>query len=117
MLHEKRGGYANNAAAIYSLADKAEAEGVRILTGVTVTGFRFANGASSAIAAVETDQGDIACDQLVVGAGPWVRDFWSMLDLPKPSRSRARTARFTTTCRCGGSGSSKKACLASSPGS
>ena len=36
VLHEKRGGYANNTSAIYGLADKAEALGVKILTGTTV---------------------------------------------------------------------------------
>ncbi|TIU04826.1 MAG: FAD-binding oxidoreductase, partial [Mesorhizobium sp.] len=36
VLHEKKGGYAHNAAAIYALAEKAENEGVRILSGVTV---------------------------------------------------------------------------------
>ena len=36
VLHEKRGGYANNTASLYGLAGKAEAEGVRIATGVEV---------------------------------------------------------------------------------
>ena len=31
VLHEKKGGYANNTKSIYGLADKAEAEGVRIM--------------------------------------------------------------------------------------
>ena len=83
VLHEKRGGYANNTKAMYGLAGKAEAEGVRIITGVQVTGFSRANGASSAIRAVHTNKGDIECDYVVIGAGPWVRDFWNMLDLPK----------------------------------
>ncbi|SFI79170.1 NAD(P)/FAD-dependent oxidoreductase [Celeribacter neptunius] len=83
VLHEKKGGYAHNAAAIYALAKMAEEEGVRILTGVTVTGLKFANGASSAVTGVETDKGEIACDYLVIGAGPWVRDFWSMAELPE----------------------------------
>ena len=81
VLHEKNGGYANNTKAMYGLAAKAEAEGVRILTGVTVTGLRQANG-SGAVEAVETDRGAIECDEVVIGAGPWVRTFWEMLDLP-----------------------------------
>src|SRR3546814_8123423 len=85
----KKGGYANNAAAIYGLAGKAEALGVRILTGVTVTGFEFAHN-SKAVAAVETDRGRIACEQIVIGAGPWVRDFWDMLDLPKTIAVKGR---------------------------
>ena len=79
VLHEARGGYANNRASMRGLAAKAEAEGVRIITGVRVTGLDLADGA---VRAVETDRGTIRCDQVVVGAGPWVRDFWGMLDLP-----------------------------------
>ncbi len=82
VLHEKRGGYANNTAAMYGLADKAEALGVRILTGVTVTGF-VNDSASAAIKAVVTDRGTIECDQVVVALGPWVKSIWDMLDLPK----------------------------------
>src|SRR3546814_16579972 len=88
----KKGGYANNAAAIYGLAGKAEALGVRILTGVTVTGFEFGHN-SEAVAAVETDRGRIACDQIVIGAGPWVRAFWDMLDLPKQLAVKGRDGR------------------------
>ena len=80
VLHEKSGGYANNLAAMYGLAGKAEAEGVRILTGVTVTGFKLGGGA---VEAVETDRGAIACEAVVIGAGPWVSAFWEMLDLPR----------------------------------
>ena len=79
VLHEKRGGYANNVASMKGLAAKAEAEGVTIRTGVRVTGLRLDGGA---VTAVHTDQGDVGCDQLVVAAGPWVRDLWAMLDLP-----------------------------------
>ncbi|MGH3519042.1 MAG: NAD(P)/FAD-dependent oxidoreductase [Haloechinothrix sp.] len=79
VLHEKRGGYANNVASMRGLAAKAVAEGVRIRTGLTVTGLSLDSGA---VTAVQTDDGDIACEQLVVAAGPWVRDMWAMLDLP-----------------------------------
>lgn len=82
VLHEKRGGYANNTKAIYGLASKAEALGVRIITGVEVKGFTTESG-SGAVRSVETDKGSISCEQVVVAAGPWVRDFWNMLDLPQ----------------------------------
>jgi len=39
VLHEKRGGYANNRASMHGLAAKAENEGVRILSGVEVLDF------------------------------------------------------------------------------
>ncbi len=79
VLHEKKGGYANNTAAIYGLATKAEAAGARILSGVTVTGFKIDGGA---VRVVETDRGSIAVDHVVVAAGPWVKTVWDMLDLP-----------------------------------
>ena len=79
ILHEQRGGYANNVNSLRGLAAKAEAAGVRIATGVAVTGLHTGAGA---VTAVETDQGVIACEQLVIAAGPWVRDLWAMLDLP-----------------------------------
>ncbi|MEX2648212.1 MAG: FAD-binding oxidoreductase [Alphaproteobacteria bacterium] len=79
VLHEKKGGYSNQTRAMYGLAGKAEAEGVRIMTGVKATGFK-ANG--KGITAVETDRGTIQCDYVVIGAGPWVRQIWKMLDLP-----------------------------------
>ena len=80
ILHERRGGYANNVRSLRGLAGKAEAEDVRILPGVRVTGVRTSGGA---VTAVQTDQGEIACDQLIIAAGPWIRDLWAMLDLPE----------------------------------
>jgi methylglutamate dehydrogenase subunit A len=82
VLHEKRGGYANNTRSIYGLAAKAESEGVRILTGVRVTGFER-GGNSGAVTAVVTDRGSIGCEQVVVGVGPWVKQIWGMLELPE----------------------------------
>jgi len=82
VLHEKRGGYANAVTAMRALAAKAESEGVAIQTGVQVTGFEFGHN-SDAVSAIRTDQGTIICEQVVVAPGPWVRDFWSMLELPK----------------------------------
>ena len=80
ILHEKKGGYANNVRSLEGLAAKAESQGVRIVPGVHVTGVRTAGGA---VTGVETDQGEISCDRLIVAAGPWIRDLWAMLDLPE----------------------------------
>ena len=82
VLHEKKGGYANNAAAVYGIAHKAEAAGARILTGVTVTGFETGHN-SDAVTGVLTDQGAITCEQVVVAVGPWINSIWQMLDLPR----------------------------------
>lgn len=82
VLHEKRGGYSNNTKAMYGLSAKVEKLGVRIISGIEVKGF-VTDSTSNAVSTVVTDKGDITCEQIVIGAGPWVRDFWSMLDLPK----------------------------------
>ncbi len=87
VLHEKKGGYADNQASMQGLAKKARDQGVRILAGVRVAGFRRSGGA---VAAVITDQGEIRADYVVVGVGPWVKSVWEMLDLPKCISIRGR---------------------------
>jgi glycine/D-amino acid oxidase-like deaminating enzyme len=82
VLHEKKGGYANNTKSIYGLAKKAEQLGVRIISGIEVKEIQ-SESASKSIKSVVTNKGTISCNHLIVGAGPWVRDFWNMLDLPK----------------------------------
>ena len=79
VLHEKKGGYANQMRSLYRLADKAEAEGVRILPGVEVTGFKTDK---DSVTAVETAKGVIECDWVIMGPGPWAKGFWDMLGLP-----------------------------------
>jgi glycine/D-amino acid oxidase-like deaminating enzyme len=79
VLHEKRGGYAENMPSMMGLRGKSEALGVSLCAPVTVQGIRVEGGA---VTAVDTDLGEIGCEQLIVAAGPWVRDFWHMLDLP-----------------------------------
>lgn len=80
VLHEQPGGYANNTRAMYGLANKAEALGVKIYTGVEVTGFNFDTAGS--IASVKTNKGNIDCDYVIIGAGPWAPKMWEMLELP-----------------------------------
>jgi methylglutamate dehydrogenase subunit A len=81
VLHEKKGGYANNRASMEGLANKARGLGVRIAEGVKVTGFRTGSN-SGAVTGVETSHGPISCERIVVGAGPWVAEVWQMLELP-----------------------------------
>lgn len=93
VLHEKKGGYANNTASIYGLASKAEAEGVRIMTGVQVNGFEFGSN-SQAVTAIMTNKGRIACDYVVVGVGPWVNQVWNMLELPRTVSIKGRDGKM-----------------------
>jgi glycine/D-amino acid oxidase-like deaminating enzyme len=76
VLHEKRGGYAFNKDSIKAIAQKAEANGSKIITGVT------------------TDKGTIECEQIVVAVGPWARDFWNMLELPKATEIKGKDGKM-----------------------
>ncbi len=81
VLHEHRGGYANNMDSLKGLLAKAESEGVNIVSGVTHDGFE--RNASGAVTAVVTDQGTVECEHVVVATGPWVQSQWAMLGLPE----------------------------------
>ena len=59
----------------------AEALGVKIITGTEVTGFKRGSN-SKAVTGVVTSKGTIECEQVVIGAGPWVKSFWDKLELP-----------------------------------
>ena len=81
VLHEKPGGYANNVKAMEGLSKKVLDLGVNVILNTEITGF-VSEGNGKRVTAVETDKGTIECDNLIIGAGPWVRDFWHMLGLP-----------------------------------
>jgi methylglutamate dehydrogenase subunit A len=91
VLHEKRGGYANNQASLRGLAKKAENEDVAIHGGVKVTGFRRSG---EAVTAVETDRGVIETDFVVVGVGPWVKSIWDLLELPEAIVVKGRDGKI-----------------------
>ena len=81
-LHEHQGGFAFNQDSVDGLLGKAEVEGVRVETGVTVTDFTFASDDS--VRAVVTDRGSIEVgEQLVLAPGPWAPHFWRLLGLPE----------------------------------
>ena len=82
VLHEKKGGFANNTASIYGIATKAEALGIRIATGTSVTGFEF-DTRSPCVTAIETNRGRINCGQVIVAVGPWICQLWDLLELPR----------------------------------
>lgn len=81
-LHEHQGGFAFNKASIGGLAEKARAEGVRIQTGVEVTGFDLRD-ADRTVETVQTEQGNIPVDNVIVAVGPWIKTLWGQLELPQ----------------------------------
>jgi len=85
VLHERQGGWAATRQTVENLARLAREQGVRIVEGVEVTGFDLHDGA---VRAVETTAGTIATDLVVVGAGPWSGQMWTMLGLPPEVRVR-----------------------------
>lgn len=95
VLHEKRGGYANNTRSLYGLAAKAEAEGVRIQAFTKVTAFKSSTS-GGAISAVETSRGTIKCDYVIVAPGPWAKSLWELLELPKRVHIKDGSGRVQT---------------------
>jgi glycine/D-amino acid oxidase-like deaminating enzyme len=93
VLHEKRGGYAFNKHSIKAIAQKAEANGSKIITGIKVTGFKRGSN-SKAVTGVTTDKGTIDCEQVVVAVGPWARDVWNMLELPKTTELKGKDGKM-----------------------
>lgn len=79
-LHEHAGGFAYNTPSMLGLAAKARAAGAQIIGGVEVTGFDLDE--SGAVTTVQTDQGAISAQQVVIAVGPWAPQLWAMLDLP-----------------------------------
>jgi glycine/D-amino acid oxidase-like deaminating enzyme len=96
VLHEKKGGYAFNKDSIKALENKSTSNGVQVMKGVKVTGFKRGSN-SKAVTGVETDKGTIECEQVVVGAGPWARDFWNMLELPKTANIKGKDGKMHVT--------------------
>jgi len=80
LLHEHESGFAFNKPAMQGLAGKASDLGVRIAAGVHVT--RFHRDQSGAVRSVDTNRGSIEVDQVVLAAGPWIKNFWTELGLP-----------------------------------
>jgi 4-methylaminobutanoate oxidase (formaldehyde-forming) len=64
-----------------ALAKGARMQGVRIIEGVTVTGFRMTNGR---VVGIETDQGSIGCEQAALCAGIWSRQLGRMAGVNVP---------------------------------
>ena len=91
-LHEHQGGFAWNRESMHGIARKAESEGVKILGGVTVTGFQ--RGSADTVRKVETSDGPIETEQVVIGAGPWIKTLWAMLDLPMKIDVKGRDGKL-----------------------
>jgi glycine/D-amino acid oxidase-like deaminating enzyme len=78
-LFEQPSGYAGTRQAVNGLAEKCATHGVRILSGVEVTGYDVRGGQ---VKAIETNQGTIHCDLVIWGLGAWMPTHWKMLDQP-----------------------------------
>ena len=80
-LHEHRGGFAFNKESINGLATKALHAGAEIAEGIEVTGFEL--DGSGAVTRVNTSDGPVVAEQVIVAVGPWVGNMWEMLELPR----------------------------------
>lgn len=91
VLHEHDGGFSTPPKAVQGLTKKVEEQGIRLYRGVEVLGFDLQGGA---VRGVRTNHGTIRPGLVVIGAGPWARHFWRMLDLPPIARLKAPDGRI-----------------------
>ena len=80
-LHEHRGGFAFNKESINGLARKALRAGAKIAEGIEVREPEFDN--DGAVTRVNTSEGDVNVQQVIVAVGPWVARMWGLLGLPR----------------------------------
>ncbi len=78
-IHERVSGYAGTLQVMKGLAQKCADYGVKIYSGVEVTGYDVEGGQ---VSRVLTDQGDINCDLVIWGLGAWTPIHWEMLGKP-----------------------------------
>lgn len=78
-LHEKVSGYAGTRQAVQGLAQKCTEHGIRIFSGLEVTGYDVQAGQ---VSRVITNQGAIKCDLVMWGLGAWTPQHWAMLGQP-----------------------------------
>jgi glycine/D-amino acid oxidase-like deaminating enzyme len=78
-IFEKVSGYAGTLQVMKGLAQKCADHGVRIFSGVEVTGYELQGGE---VSKVLTNQGAISCDLVVWGLGAWTPVHWEMLGKP-----------------------------------
>lgn len=78
-IFERVSGYAGTAQVIKGLVQKCADHGVRIISGVEVTGYDVRAGQ---VKSVITDQGEIDTDLVIWGLGAWTPKHWQILDQP-----------------------------------
>ncbi len=79
VLHEHPSGYAGTAQAVAGLTEMCRRHGVRMHSGVEVTGYDVRGGT---VMAVETSRGPIGADVVVLGLGAWMPEHWALLGKP-----------------------------------
>jgi methylglutamate dehydrogenase subunit A len=79
VIHERMSGYAGTARSVKGLTEMCERHHVAIHSGVEVTGYDVKGGQ---VVAVETDQGRLEADVVILGLGAWIPIHWRMLGKP-----------------------------------
>ena len=92
VLHEKRGGYANNMASLRRPRGEGDGARRRDRRGRHRDRLRAGNGTRPSQPS-RPSAGTIACDEVVVAVGPWINTIWNMLDLPKAISIKGRDGK------------------------
>ena len=114
VLHEKKGGYANNSGSMHGLAAKARGEGVRILPGVRGHGLPLRGTAPSRPSRPIRARSRPTTSSSASGPGS---SLWDHARLAARIGIHGREAGCTRTCRCGRTGACRKGRSESTPSS
>lgn len=79
VLNEHPSGYVGTAQAVRGLTEMCRRHGVEVRSGVEVTGYDVQGGQ---VVAVETNQGRVAADVVLLCMGAWIPAHWEMLGRP-----------------------------------
>jgi len=91
ILWQGRAGHCDAALVLQTLVDEIRDLGGRVSTGVKATGLALAGGR---VQGLDTDQGRMRADRVVVAAGPWALSLLSHFDLPAMHAHLSRVALF-----------------------
>ncbi|MEA5386851.1 FAD-binding oxidoreductase [Haloarculaceae archaeon H-GB11] len=83
-VSDDRAGYSDGTDVANGFARAARANGATVVTGVGVTGIREADGS---VIGVDTDAGEIDCEDVVVAAGPWTERLAADVGVDLPLRT------------------------------
>nr|WP_088326122.1 FAD-dependent oxidoreductase [Bacillus cereus] len=81
VAHEPLSGYGNPNLATLGFINKAKNNGLKVMEGTKVTGFKMKN---SKVCGVTTNIGNINAEKVIICSGAWTARFFDLINVPSP---------------------------------